>query len=59
MKAYLLVAFLFGHSFTLQLDSAAGGIDVAPRFRRRLAGLFVLGILHPARPGAAGSRSGG
>ncbi|WP_433266960.1 DUF418 domain-containing protein [Micromonospora vinacea] len=47
MKAYLLFSFLFGYSFTLQLDSAARrGVDVAPRFRRRLAGLFVLGILH-------------
>jgi uncharacterized protein len=47
MKAYLLFSFLFGYSFTLQLDSAARrGVDIAPRFRRRLAGLFVLGILH-------------
>lgn len=47
MKAYLLFSFLFGYSFTLQLDSAARrGVDVVPRFRRRLAGLFVLGVLH-------------
>ncbi|MEU7587310.1 DUF418 domain-containing protein [Micromonospora sp. NPDC049230] len=47
MKAYLLFSFLFGYSFTLQLDSAARrGVDFAPRFRRRLAGLFVVGILH-------------
>ncbi|MEK8104157.1 hypothetical protein NKG94_01655 [Micromonospora sp. M12] len=47
MKAYLLFSFLFGYSFTLQLDSAARlGVDFAPRFRRRLVGLFVLGILH-------------
>ncbi|MFG3552846.1 DUF418 domain-containing protein [Micromonospora sp. NPDC047557] len=47
MKAYLLFSFLFGYSFTLQLDSAARrGLDFAPRFRRRLVGLFVLGILH-------------
>jgi len=47
MKAYLLFSFLFGYSFTLQLDSAARrGVDLVPRFRRRLAGLFVLGILH-------------
>ncbi|WP_241562847.1 DUF418 domain-containing protein [Micromonospora costi] len=47
MKAYLLFSFLFGYSFTLQLDSAERrGVDFAPRFRRRLAGLFVLGILH-------------
>ncbi|TYC19663.1 DUF418 domain-containing protein, partial [Micromonospora sp. MP36] len=44
---YLLFSFLFGYSFTLQLDSAARrGVDVVPRFRRRLAGLFVFGILH-------------
>ncbi|MFI5927289.1 DUF418 domain-containing protein [Micromonospora sp. NPDC051543] len=47
MKAYLLFAFLFGYSFTLQLDSAARrGVDIVPRFRRRLVGLFVLGVLH-------------
>ncbi|MEQ4302460.1 DUF418 domain-containing protein [Plantactinospora sp. B6F1] len=47
MKAYLLFSFLFGYSFTLQLDSAARrGVDPVPRFRRRMAGLFVLGILH-------------
>ncbi|MEU0550763.1 DUF418 domain-containing protein [Micromonospora sp. NPDC005979] len=47
MKAYLLFAFLFGYSFTLQLDSAARrGVDIVPRFRRRLVGLFVLGALH-------------
>ncbi|MET8526286.1 hypothetical protein [Micromonospora sp. NPDC005172] len=47
MKAYLLFAFLFGYSFTLQLDSAARrGVAIAPRFRRRMVGLFVLGILH-------------
>ncbi|MGC5287397.1 DUF418 domain-containing protein [Micromonospora sp. DT231] len=47
MKAYLLFSFLFGYSFTLQLDSAARrNVDFAPRFRRRLAGLFVIGILH-------------
>ncbi|MEO3748326.1 DUF418 domain-containing protein [Plantactinospora sp. B5E13] len=47
MKAYLLFSFLFGYSFTLQLDSAARrGVDVVPRFRRRMAGLFGLGILH-------------
>ncbi|MEV6366920.1 DUF418 domain-containing protein [Micromonospora musae] len=47
MKAYLLFSFLFGYSFTLQLDSATRrGVDLAPRFRRRLAGLFVLGVLH-------------
>ncbi|MEV4808898.1 DUF418 domain-containing protein [Micromonospora avicenniae] len=47
MKAYLLFSFLFGYSFTLQLDSAARrGVDLTPRFLRRLAVLFVLGVLH-------------
>ncbi|MDR7276214.1 DUF418 domain-containing protein [Catenuloplanes atrovinosus] len=47
MKAYLLFAFLFGYSFTLQLDSAARrGTDFRAAFLRRLAGLFVLGALH-------------
>src|SRR5687768_13269744 len=43
MKAYLLFSFLFGYSFTLQLDSAARrGTAFVPSFLRRLAGLFVL-----------------
>ncbi|MEV4630552.1 DUF418 domain-containing protein [Micromonospora sp. NPDC049523] len=47
MKFYLLFSFLFGYSFTLQIDSAVRrGVTFAPRFRRRLAGLFVLGVLH-------------
>ncbi|MEU6208035.1 DUF418 domain-containing protein [Micromonospora musae] len=47
MKAYLLFSFLFGYSFTLQLDSAARrGVDLVPRFRRRMAGLLLLGALH-------------
>ncbi|MEV4757408.1 DUF418 domain-containing protein [Micromonospora sp. NPDC049559] len=47
MKAYLLFSFLFGYSFTLQLESAARrGVEFAPRFRRRLIGLFVIGCLH-------------
>jgi uncharacterized protein len=46
-KFYLLFSFLFGYSFTLQLDSAArAGASFAPRFLRRLGGLFVLGVLH-------------
>lgn len=46
-KAYLLFSFLFGYSFTLQIDSAVRrGVDIVPRFRRRMIGLFVLGILH-------------
>lgn len=47
MKAYLLFSFLFGYSFTLQLDSAARrGAAFGPSFLRRLSGLFVIGLLH-------------
>jgi uncharacterized protein len=47
MKAYLLFSFLFGYSFTLQLDSAARrGAAFGRSFLRRLSGLFVLGALH-------------
>jgi uncharacterized protein len=47
MKAYLLFSFLFGYSFTLQLDSAARrGAAFRRPFLRRLSGLFVLGALH-------------
>ncbi|MET8704397.1 DUF418 domain-containing protein [Kitasatospora sp. NPDC004723] len=46
-KFFLLFSFLFGYSFTLQLDSAERrGARFTPRFLRRLAGLFVLGVLH-------------
>lgn len=46
-KFFLLFSFLFGYSFTLQLASAErGGARFAPRFLRRLAGLFALGALH-------------
>ncbi|MFD1050261.1 DUF418 domain-containing protein, partial [Kibdelosporangium lantanae] len=46
-KFYLLFSFLFGYSFTLQLDSAArASAAFTPRFLRRLGGLFVLGVLH-------------
>ncbi|GAB3156278.1 DUF418 domain-containing protein [Micromonospora sonneratiae] len=47
MKFYLLFSFLFGYSFTLQMDSAQRrGVAFVPRFLRRLAGLLVLGGLH-------------
>jgi uncharacterized protein len=47
LKFYLLFSFLFGYSFTLQLDSTARhGAAFTPRFLRRLAGLFVLGAVH-------------
>ncbi|WP_017556779.1 DUF418 domain-containing protein [Nocardiopsis baichengensis] len=47
MKLYLLFSFLFGYSFTLQVDSARRhGSDFRPRFLRRLAALLVIGLLH-------------
>ncbi|WP_404949373.1 DUF418 domain-containing protein [Streptomyces sp. ARC14] len=46
-KFYLLFSFLFGYSFTLQMDAAErDGASFAPRMLRRLLGLFVLGALH-------------
>ncbi|WP_017539967.1 DUF418 domain-containing protein [Nocardiopsis halophila] len=47
MKFSLLFSFLFGYSFTLQVDSARRrGADFRPRFLRRLAALLVIGLLH-------------
>lgn len=46
-KFYLLFSFLFGYSFTLQLDSAVRrGNAFVPMFLRRLAGLMLLGVVH-------------
>ncbi|MEU3290354.1 DUF418 domain-containing protein [Streptomyces longwoodensis] len=46
-KFYLLFSFLFGYSFTLQLASAdRDGATFLPRFLRRCAGLFALGLCH-------------
>ncbi len=46
-KFYLLFSFLFGYSFTIQMDSAAGkGVPFGRRFSRRLIGLFILGLAH-------------
>ncbi|CAM5335257.1 hypothetical protein GCM10010329_37320 [Streptomyces spiroverticillatus] len=46
-KFYLLFAFLFGYSFTVQMASAErSGARVVPRTLRRTAGLLVLGVLH-------------
>lgn len=46
-KFYLLFSFLFGYSFTLQMESARrSGASHAHRFLRRLAGLWLLGVLH-------------
>ncbi|MFD6401793.1 DUF418 domain-containing protein [Nocardia sp. NPDC060249] len=47
MKFYVLFSFLFGYSFTLQMESAAAASAAfEPRMLRRIAGLFVLGVLH-------------
>ncbi|MFB9684051.1 DUF418 domain-containing protein [Amycolatopsis plumensis] len=47
MKFYLLFSFLFGYSFTLQVQAAArADAAFAPRMLRRIAGLFALGVLH-------------
>ncbi|MFD7285438.1 DUF418 domain-containing protein [Streptomyces sp. NPDC059863] len=46
-KFYLLFAFLFGYSFTLQRASAErAGAPFAPRHLRRLSCLFLLGLAH-------------
>ncbi len=46
-KFYLLFSFLFGYSFTLQMESAARqGAGFVARMLRRLAGLFLIGALH-------------
>ncbi|WP_328299812.1 DUF418 domain-containing protein [Streptomyces sp. NBC_00435] len=46
-KFYLMFSFLFGYSFTLQLDSAErDGASAVPRLLRRSFGLIVLGLLH-------------
>ncbi|MGW5572441.1 DUF418 domain-containing protein [Nocardia thailandica] len=47
MKFYVLFSFLFGYSFTLQMESAAAaGAAFEPRMLRRIAGLFALGVAH-------------
>lgn len=46
-KFYPLFAFLFGYSVVLMLDAAARRGDDAERaMRRRLWGLFVIGVVH-------------
>lgn len=46
-KFYLLFSFLFGYSFSLQMQAAQRiGTPFAPRMARRLLGLWVLGVLH-------------
>ncbi|QFZ84338.1 DUF418 domain-containing protein [Variovorax paradoxus] len=46
-KFYLLFSFLFGYSFTLQMQSAErSGQPFVPRLSRRLAALWLIGALH-------------
>lgn len=46
-KFFLLFSFLFGWGMQVQLQSALRqGQDFAPRYRSRLAGLALLGVLH-------------
>lgn len=46
-KFYILFAFVFGYSFTLQMRSAErDGVSFQPRYLRRLFGLWCLGMLH-------------
>lgn len=46
-KFYLLFSFLFGYSFTLQMQSAErAGEAFVPRLLRRQAGLWVIGLMH-------------
>ncbi|MEU1587836.1 DUF418 domain-containing protein [Micromonospora sp. NPDC005710] len=47
MKFYILFSFLFGYSFTLQMQAAErAGAAFTPRMLRRIAGLFIIGALH-------------
>lgn len=46
-KFYLLFAFLFGYSFTLQMAAAArAGVPAVPRLLRRSLALFTIGLAH-------------
>lgn len=46
-KFYLLFSFLFGYSFTLQMESAArAGASFIPRIVRRQLGLALIGVAH-------------
>ncbi|MFJ6199828.1 DUF418 domain-containing protein [Micromonospora sp. NPDC092111] len=47
MKFYVLFSFLFGYSFTLQMEAASrAGAAFSARMLRRIGGLFVIGVLH-------------
>lgn len=46
-KFYLLFAFLFGYSFTLQIAAAQrAGVPANPRLLRRCGALMVIGLAH-------------
>lgn len=46
-KFYLMFSFLFGYSFTLQMQSAEqAGAAFIPRILRRQAGLWLIGVVH-------------
>lgn len=46
-KFYVLFSFLFGYGLSVQMERAAAkGAAIAPRFRRRLLGLLILGLAH-------------
>ncbi|APA98560.1 uncharacterized protein NS506_04512 [Nocardia seriolae] len=46
-KFYLLFAFLFGYSFTLQIAAAQrAGAAPVPRLLRRCAAMFLIGLAH-------------
>jgi uncharacterized protein len=45
LKFYLLFSFVFGYSFGLQIDSEREDPAKLHAFRRRLAGLFVFGLV--------------
>ncbi|KZZ84700.1 DUF418 domain-containing protein [Bacillus sp. SJS] len=48
-KFFTLFSFLFGVGFSIQLLRANDqGINIVPRFSRRLAALFLFGVLHIA-----------
>lgn len=47
LKFYLIFAFLFGYSVAVQKQAAEqAGIAFAPRFLRRQAALWLIGLLH-------------
>ncbi|QXJ26435.1 DUF418 domain-containing protein [Actinomadura graeca] len=46
-KFFLLFSFLFGYSFTLQLEAAdRAGVAAVPRLLRRCGVLFAIGLVH-------------